>query len=311
MSLEFDLYRLNGDPIELPPFAPLVSREEDAKTYLPSPELMAAVNVALALGRPLLLTGAPGTGKTMLAWHIVQRFQDLAGPYVFNTQTISVKRDLFYRYDALGHFRWAQRGDTDEDFGRFFHYEGLGKAIKEAQEKGTRSVVLIDEIDKAPRDFPNDLLAAIEDLEFDVPEYPGQKPTYKCPESLRPIIVITSNSEKNLPEPFLRRVVYHHIEFPDEQKLLEILKAKKIAFTKDDDSKAIVKHFNDIRSKGLNKEPATAELIAWAALLPRLGFDTKKLNTLDKLTDEDRQKLHISYAVLVKTEEDLKKLRSQ
>lgn len=312
--MEFNLYQTKGDLQPLPEFEPLTDRNKDAESYLPSEALTDAVNVALALGQPLLLTGEPGTGKTLLAWHIAQRFKDLKGPHVLEVQTSSAKKDLFYHYDALGHFRWAH-SSKEEDAGadiedRFISYVGLGLAIKNAAEKGERSVVLIDEIDKAPRDLPNDLLAAIENLRFDVPEVPGKKMvTYQCPTALRPVIVITSNSEKNLPEAFLRRVVYHHIEFPDSKKLLEILQAKGIAFSKDDDPKAIITHFEEIRAKGLNKRPATAELIAWASLLPKLGFSTRKLNTPDQLDDREKKLLQASYTVLAKTEEDRNKLK--
>jgi MoxR-like ATPase len=312
--MKFNLYQTKGDLQPLPEFEPLTDRNTDAVTYLPSEGLTDAVNVALALGQPLLLTGEPGTGKTLLAWHIAQRFKDLKGPHVLEVQTSTSKKDLFYHYDALGHFRWAHSSkgeDAEAEIeNRFIRHVGLGLAIKNAKEKGERSVVLIDEIDKAPRDLPNDLLAAIEHLRFDVPEVPGKMVSYDCPPRLRPVIVITSNSEKNLPEAFLRRVVYHHIEFPGTQKLLEILKAKGIAFTKDDDPEAIVKHFEAIRGKGLNKRPATAELIAWASLLPRLRFPTKKLNnTPDIWSDSEKKLLQASYTVLAKTEEDLKKLQ--
>jgi MoxR-like ATPase len=278
--------------------------------------LQAAVNVALALGQPLLLTGEPGSGKTQLAFHVATRFANLYGPHVFNAQTGSTKRDLFYHYDALGHFHFAQAtreqgGDLDPQIieDRFIRYEALGKAIREAEMDGKRSVVLIDEIDKAPRDLPNDLLAALEDLRFEVPEIPGEpKRVWTCPKNKPPFIVITSNSEKNLPEAFLRRVVYHHIEFPDGKKLLEILKAKNIVFPPDADLDAIVAHFEAIRGKGLNKKPATAELIAWATLLPRIGFPTHKLKDATQMTDKELELLKTSYAALAKTREDLQKL---
>ena len=311
--MDFHLYQIKGEPRPLPDFKPLADLAEDADTYLPSDELVAAVNVALALGQPLLLTGEPGTGKTQLAFHIARRFK-IDNPLVFNAQTSSSKKDLFYTYDALGHFRWAQKNDGDaaadiED--RFIRYEALGEAIRLALGKdGARSVVLIDEIDKAPRDLPNDLLSAIEELRFDVPEVPVKpKLEFVCPKHLRPVIIITSNSEKNLPEAFLRRVVYHHIEFPDTKKLLEILQSKGIAFGKNDDPEAIVTHFEEIRGKGLNKKPATAELIAWATLLPKIGFPTQKLRAPDDWTAKEKKLLLSSYAVLAKTEDDLKKLR--
>lgn len=309
--MDFRLYQPKDEPRELPDFKPLPGLAEDAGAYLPSDELVAAVNVALALGQPLLLTGEPGTGKTQLAYHVARQFK-LDKPLVFNAQTSSSKKDLFYTYDALGHFRWAQKNESDafDDIeSRFIRYEALGEAIRLARNDGKRSVVLIDEIDKAPRDLPNDLLAAIEELRFDVPEVPVKpKLEYTCPPKLRPLIIITSNSEKNLPEAFLRRVVYHHIEFPGTQKLLEILQAKGIALGKKDDPAAIVAHFEEIRGKGLNKKPATAELVSWATLLPKIGFPTHKLNTPGQMTAPEKKLLQTSYAVLAKTEDDLKKL---
>jgi MoxR-like ATPase len=315
----FNLYPPQKDKkTQLPDFDVPEKAEE---IYLPSDELAAAVNVALAIGQPLLLTGEPGTGKTRLAYHIQQCFSELEGPFVFNAQTGSSKRDLFYSYDALGHFQWAHnRGEAigsekeKKDISieiekQFIRYEALGKAIKLAKKENKRSVVLIDEIDKAPRDLPNDLLAAIEELAFEVPEVPGDPPLrWECKKSLPPVIVITSNSEKNLPDAFLRRVVYHHIQFPDTTKLLEILQAQNLTGFKESDTKILVNHFLGIRERNLSKDPATAELIAWANLLPKIGFPIHKLKDTAKLTDAERNLLYTSYGVLAKNQDDLKKL---
>lgn len=313
----FHLYPPQQEPGELPDFVVQTSLKE---VYLPSTDLSAAVNVALALGQPLLLTGEPGTGKTRLAYHIAQSF-GLKGPFVFNAQTSSIKKDLFYTYDALGHFQWSQNPVNTPitslkqmEERHFIRYEALGKAIQLAQgeknkKNGKRSVVLIDEIDKAPRDLPNDLLAAIEDLSFEVTETPGdQDRKWQCPAPLRPVIIITSNSEKDLPAAFLRRVVYHHIKFPDEKKLLEILQVKGLIGLKKNDLDVLIEHFLDIRKKGLGKNPATAELIAWANLLSKLEFPVAKLKNVSKLKEEEIKLLHISYGVLAKSKEDLERL---
>lgn len=303
--MSFHLYT-QSEKRDLPPVQ-LNSKINDPNLYIPSESLVHAVNVSLALGQPLLLTGEPGTGKTRLAYHVAHIF-NLGKPLIFNAQTTSTMKDLFYRYDALGHFQYSQTSKValgnEEVEARFVHYQGLGKAIKEDR----RTVVLIDEIDKAPRDLPNDVLAALEDLEFTVSEV-GK--TYKATPENRPIIIMTSNSEKNLPDAFLRRVTYFHIPFPDRATLLKILQSKS-SKSVNADLESVIKHFEMIR-KGrkakLKKNPATAELIYWAQLLQRLDFDTKKLKSLDQLNDADKEKLKISYSVLAKNKEDLEALK--
>lgn len=303
--MSFHLYH-KEEKRKLPPIH-LNPRINDPKLYIPSDGLVHAVNVALALSQPLLLTGEPGTGKTRLAYHIAHIFE-LDEPLVFNAQTTSTMKDLFYRYDALGHFQYSQTSDrqlkVEEVETRYIDYQALGKAIKENR----RCIVLIDEIDKAPRDLPNDVLAGLEDLSFYVPEV--NKRYTALPEN-RPIIIITSNSEKNLPDAFLRRVTYYHIPFPSAHQLLSILKIKTGHYS-ESGLDAIIQHFEYIR-KGrkakLKKNPATAELIYWTQLLQKLGFDALKLNNLDELDEGDREKLAISYSVLAKNREDLEILR--
>ena len=302
--MSFHIYKAKGQA-DLPVSAPN-PKLQDASLYMPPKGLQSAVNVALALGQPLLLTGEPGTGKTQLAYHLAYFF-GLGKPLVFNAQTTSAARDLFYRYDALGHFQYSQTQKnalSPEDVeARFIHYQALGEAIRHQR----KTVVLLDEIDKAPRDLPNDVLAAIEDLRFEVPEI-GK--SFQSSTDLRPIIVMTSNSEKNLPDAFLRRVVYFHIAFPDHRSLLEIVSAKVEGF----DSAgldAVVAHFEEIRAGRevkLRKNPATAELIQWASLLRRLDFPAAKLADLGALSDAEQELLMLSYPVLAKSKEDLKAL---
>lgn len=301
---DFHLYKDSGEA-ELPALEPN-AKLHDPALYVPSKGLMSAVNVALRLGQPLLVTGEPGTGKTQLAHHIAHFFK-LGKPIIFNAQTTSTARDLFYRYDALAHFQYTQtQGKAlmpDEIEHKFIRFQALGEAIR----LGRRAVVLLDEIDKAPRDLPNDVLAALEDLRFDVPET-GR--AYEVASGSRPVIVMTSNSEKNLPDAFLRRVVYYHIPFPDAPALLRIVSAKVTGFGEDDLS-ALIAHFEDIRSGKevkMRKNPATAELVNWAGLLRDANFPVAKLRNPDHLAAAERDFLVTSYSILAKSKEDLKAL---
>ena len=292
-----------GDPRDLPTF-PKNKKMFDPALYRPAEGLINAVNVALNMRLPLLLTGKPGTGKTQLAHHLAWFFK-LGEPLIFDAQTTSIAKDLFYNYDALGHFQYSQGGGaklSEKELEKLYiQYAALGQAIKEDK----KYIVLIDEIDKAPRDFPNDLLGAIERLEFRVPELKNK--SYKADADNEPIIIITSNSEKNLPEAFLRRVAYYHIPFPSDKDLLEILQLKTDGF-KVNQLGFILQHFNDIRlgiKAKLKKEPSTAELIVWTSLLQKMELDISQLNDIGKLKAKDKKLLKESYSVLAKNQDDL------
>lgn len=302
----FEIYQGDGSTIHernisLPPYEkPL--QTEAPEGYIATPALKDAVNVAITLGQPLLLTGEPGTGKTQLAYSIAHEL-GLHKPLVFHTKTTSTARDLFYRYDSLSHFHDAQLGNKKNiNVSKYIHFEALGKAIMEAKQR--RTVVLIDEIDKAPRDFPNDILNELEHMSFNIRET-GQ--TYEAPEGNRPILVLTSNSEKNLPDAFLRRVVYYHIPFP-EREILEKIVKKRVPISENFSEKMLVDaidHFLEIRQrKSLRKPPATAELLAWIHILDRHSIDLNA-NTADQI-----KRLAMSYSILAKNKEDLAKIRN-
>lgn len=311
----FRLYTGAGIPIAdrglgLPAFERL-SQLDDPRFYLAEKGLCDAVNVALTLGQPLLITGEPGTGKTQLAASIAYEL-GLHRPLVFNTKTTSTAKDLFYRYDAMAHFHDAQFKKEDSAIDKYISYEPLGLAILlslEAElanpylpdglrDQGpVRSVVLIDEIDKAPRDLPNDVLNEIEGMSFTVKET-GQ--TFSADQAYRPILVLTSNSEKNLPDAFLRRCIFYHIAFPDSLHLREIVQRRlglHAHFTPQMLENAI-EHFEMIRELMLKKKPATAEFLAWVRILEKMQVDVNNLEPGQK------EALAFSYSVLAKNKED-------
>ena len=299
---------------KMPDFQPLF-QERDYDHYVISEELRRAVQVAILLGKPLLITGEPGTGKTQLAGYVANQYLDETKEekiedrlFRFNTKTTSTATDLFYRYDSLQHFQYVQNNkdtlnnkDVEE---KFIKYQAFGKAIK----SGKRCVVLIDEIDKAPRDLPNDILDVMEDLSFEVPEIDaiGNK-RIRAKAEHRPIVIMTSNSEKNLPDAFLRRCVFFHIEFPNKNKLKTILQARTFKTTGENLDLAIA-HFDYIRQTVKRKKPSTAEFIAWMAIMESMDFDFSQFKNVNMLNDTAKADLQSSYAVLVKDKEDLKEL---
>lgn len=301
--MSFQLYQKQTTSV-LPDFFPN-DKINNPALYLPGDALVDAVNVALTVGQPLLLTGEPGTGKTQLAFHVANQF-DLGTPLVFDAQTTSTANDLFYKYNALGHFQYNQNHpdalSLDQLEDRYIQFNALGKAIK-AQK---RLVVLIDEIDKAPRDFPNDLLARIENLSFTIPELDNKE--FKAAVHFRPIIILTSNSEKNLPDAFLRRVVYFNIPFPSPEDLLTILSTKTDGLSTSD-LKAAIEYFQSVRDMKMKKKPATSELIYWVVLLQQIGFPFSKLNS-GNLNATERVQLNMSFSVLAKNKEDLEMLKN-
>src|SRR5581483_743941 len=210
--------------------APALKGLDDWTGYEADEDLEAAVNVALLLGQPLLLTGEPGTGKTQLPFHVSNQF-GWGDPLIFEAKSTSTYRDLFYTYDALGRFHAKDIDGASRAARDYIEYNALGRAILRTHERchvdrylgagyrhdgPTSSVVLIDEIDKAPRDFPNDILRELENLYFKVPEIDLEE-IRACPDH-RIVVVITSNSEKTLPPAFLRRCSFFHIKPPEKNK---------------------------------------------------------------------------------------------
>jgi len=323
-ELNLHLYEGNGIPIkkrnmELPGYQPIEDFDHP-RYYIADKGLRNAVNVALALGQPLLVTGEPGTGKTQLADSIAW---ELGLPKLeFHTKTTSTAVDLFYQYDALRRFQDAHLSEKKRlNIDDYITFQALGNAIlltmppEEANEylpealKGigpTRSVVLIDEIDKAPRDLPNDVLDEIEKMRFTVKET-GK--TFKTIKRLRPILVLSSNSEKNLPDAFLRRCVFYHIPFPAPQQLKEIVQ-KRFAGQPDFTPAfidAAVNSFFEIRSLALKKKPATAEFLGWLQVLRSMELDPKDID----LKTGKAEALVISFNILAKSDEDFSAMRKK
>jgi MoxR-like ATPase len=324
---DFQIYLGKGEQISTrnARLAPYQKNEdlEHPRHYIVEDGLRNAVNVALALGQPLLVTGEPGTGKTQLAYSIAYELElptkEQAAPLVFHTKTTSTATDLFYRYDALAHFHDAQfkKGES-VNAAPYIVYEALGRAIQLSMsgkdpnrelfddlrgKKPARSVVLLDEIDKAPRDLPNDVLNEIENMSFKVKET-GE--TFSSDQSYRPILVLTSNSEKNLPDAFLRRCVFYHISFPSSGRLKQIVSGRIRPTAEFTDSmiENAIAHFEEIRALGLTKPPATAEFLAWLRILERKKLDVKNLKPGEQVA------LTFTYSILAKNKEDKDKLDS-
>ncbi|MCP4695416.1 MAG: MoxR family ATPase [Gammaproteobacteria bacterium] len=249
------------------------SLEKDAPNFIAGAALADAINTGIAVGEPLLLTGEPGTGKTQAAYYTA--YQLGVKCIHFQVKSDSTARDLLYDFDMVRYFRdahlhnLAQReesgGKEELSKGRYIDKRALWQAFELAKEKGVPQVLLIDEIDKAPRDFPNDLLHELDQMEFTIVETEDK---IIAPPRLRPIVFITSNSERRLPEPFLRRCVYHHIEF-DDRIVEQAVKSRRNEFKNLSDGflKLAVKRFLALRDRNLRKAPATGELLVWLRVL--------------------------------------------
>ena len=240
-----------------PPFASTPAAYAGTADYIAAPELMQTVNVAMTLSRPLLIKGEPGTGKTMLAQSIAR---GLEMPLIaWNIKSTTKAQDGLYVYDTVQRLYDGQFGDGDvSDIGHYIKLGKLGEAFTSAQ----RCVLLIDEIDKADIEFPNDLLWELDQMEFYIPE---TRETVAARQ--RPVVIITSNAEKELPDAFLRRCVFHFIEFPDAAMMERIVRVHHPAI----DTKLLhlaLQAFYWLRDvTGLQKKPSTSELIDWVQAL--------------------------------------------
>ena len=243
-------------------------------TYVATPDLMIAVNAALTLQRPLLIKGEPGTGKTVLAHEVAKALgKDLLEWHIKST---TKAQQGLYEYDAVSRLRDSQLGD--ERVHDIKNYINKGK-LWEAFTADVSPILLIDEVDKADIEFPNDLLQELDRMEFNV---------YETGETIRavnrPLVIITSNNEKDLPDAFLRRCFFHYIKFPDKETMTEII---DVHFP--DIQNILVREalnlFYDVRDvPGLKKKPSTSELLDWLKLLMVEDMPLEALRSKDTKT---------------------------
>ncbi len=269
-----------------------------AKDYVLDEGLETAVNCAITVGAPLLVTGKPGTGKSHLAHYLSEYFGIQL--HVFHVKSTSTATDLKYHFDAVAYLRYAHDTKSAERTQREFLKAGpLWNAFRDRE----RSVLLIDEIDKAPRDFPNDLLNELDQHEFDHPFEPKVKISLKDP-TRPPIVVVTSNAERRLPDAFLRRCVAFHIEHNFE-KMAAIARRRRDALFGElphDVLEEALRQFQRVQALGsLEREPSLAELLTWLAVLDA-GQTTQAQLTAARLRDLP------GIETLVKLQDDREKL---
>ncbi|MFG1479392.1 MoxR family ATPase [Xanthobacter sp. V4C-4] len=265
-------------------------RFEGTVSYVATDDLKVAVNAAIVLERPLLVKGEPGTGKTVLAQEVAQA---LGAPLIeWHVKSTTKAQQGLYEYDAVARLRDSQLGDPKvHDIANYIRKGKLWSAFT----ADVRPVLLIDEVDKADIEFPNDLLQELDRMEFHVYETGAQVKAHR-----RPVVIITSNNEKELPDAFLRRCFFHYIRFPDAQTMRAIVEVHFPGIKQRLVSEAL-RLFYDLREvPGLKKKPSTSELIDWLKLLMAEDVDA------DTLREQDvRKTIPPLHGALLKNEQDV------
>jgi MoxR-like ATPase len=266
------------------------TRFTGTRDYVATDDLMMAVNAAITLGRPLLIKGEPGTGKTQLAAEIARALE--RPMFEWHIKSTSKAQQGLYEYDAVSRLRDSQLGEARvADIG---HYIVRGR-LWEAFVSPVQPVLLIDEIDKADIEFPNDLLRELDRMEFYVYE---TRELVKAQH--RPIILITSNNEKELPDAFLRRCFFHYIRFPDTETMGKIVTVHFPKLKKELLAEALTAFFKVRETPGLRKKPSTSELLDWIKLLLAEEIPPEALRS-----DDPKKAIPPLYGALLKNEQDV------